>query len=433
MPASSQRTQERPLEVRRLGLITALITSGSAQEQLIFLPLLALAAIGILSPHEYNVAPTKAVLVISVILCAATQVRKLRAGSSILVTAGIYFVFKALLMHFFKRAALSDFVEAYLAYIYLIPLAFMVASHVFNLKVVARVTTVLLFCFLIKYGYSEILGYSTRPGLLAENNYELILLEGLFYLSFPALGARRHQLFFLLAVTVIISGSRSASVALVLLYVVLYVRKTNRRWPLHVMGVVVVAYAVLRVFIDRENGETLDEIDRYRFFQIFLREVHGWPLWKFGTGSFPLTPLSQNSCATLAYYQKLFSQSRPGVCYSVILHAYILRGLFDQGVIGFGLLYLLIWTGLKRSGASRRDRVTIVGIITISAFSVSAFNSEYTTVLLAVTFGLRRVHARLDVHEPPVHREGCRTPSEPDGWSPPSSGQLCLERRNRAG
>ena len=221
--------------------------------------------------------------------------------------------------------------------------------------------------FLAKYGYSVVLGLADRPGVYMENNFELIMLMGLVYLAHPYLGARRHWVFAGLAVTVLLSGSRSAALGLVCVYVFRYVRTSNRTGRSTLAGVAAVGWAVLSLFSARAAQDSGAQLDRLVFFQTFQYEVRNWPLWEFVTGSFPLTPLSPGSCGSLSFYDDLFSKTDPGVCYSVILHSFLMRAVFDHGLLGLVLLYGLLWLGLRRSGVAVRDALALLGLITLSA------------------------------------------------------------------
>jgi len=188
---------------------------------------------------------------------------------------------------------------------------------------------------------------------------------------------------------VLISASRSAALGLVIVYVGLYLRLRNRFWPLHVVGLAGLGAAVVAVFIAR-NPQGLRSLDRFNFLQVFLWETRNWPIWEFVTGSYPLTPLSPGSCSRLASYTNEFSLSNTGACYSVILHSYLMRAAFDQGLLGLALLYVLVWLGLARSGAGRRDILVLLGVLTASGLSVSSFNNVFAVLTLAIAFGLRR-------------------------------------------
>ena len=351
---------------------------------------LGLAVVGVLSAGAWNVLPAESLLegvfILTTAFCVA---RPNRAGRLMLVVALAYVALKTGLMVLRGNSPWLDFIQAYKAYFYLIALAFFVRRRIFSGPRLATVVMVLLSACLVKYGYSQVFGMDSRPGVYFENNYELIMIVGLFYLAWPYLGRRRALMLGVLTLVVLLSGSRSGALALLLLFVVLIVRRSNRFWPLHILGFGVVGVAVMTLFASRDPAG-VQSIDRYNFLQIFLHEVQHWPLWEFLTGSYPITPLSPESCTALSYYDTLFSKTTPGVCYSVILHAYLMRGIFDQGVLGLGLLYVLVWMALRRSRASMRDAVLLLGILTISGTSVSAFNNVFAAIMLAVALGLDR-------------------------------------------
>jgi hypothetical protein len=316
------------------------------------------------------------------------------------VPAGCYVLVKTLLLVLYGSASLPDFLLAYKAYFYLVLLAFFVGKSLFDGPRLGRLATFLVMVFLAKYGYSVVLGLSDRPGVYMENNFELIMLLGLVYLAHPYLGARRHWVFAGLALTVLLSGSRSAALGLVCVYVFRYLRTSNRAWPFHLAGVGVVGWAVLSLFSARAAQDGGAELDRLVFFQTFQYEVRSWPFWEFLTGSFPLTPLSAGSCGSLSFYEALFSKTDPGICYSVILHSFLMRAVFDHGLLGLLLLYGLLWLGLRRSGVAARDALALLSLITLSALSVSAFNSVFVAIVLAVAMGLDRTGTAPDERRP---------------------------------
>lgn len=365
--------------------------SANAGEWVLFGALGVLAVLGLLSPGQFNVAPADSLVELAFLATAGLAARRRGAPMwAIALPSAGYLLLKTLLLVLYGSASLPDFLLAYKAFVYLLLMAFFVGSSLFDGHRLARVTTFLVVVFLAKYGYSVALGLADRPGVYMENNFELIMLLGLVYLAHPYLGALRHWVFAGLAVTVLLSGSRSAALGLVCVYVFLYLRTRSRGWPLHVGGVAVVGWAVLSLFSARAAQDSGVELDRVVFLHTFQYEVRSWPLWEFVTGSFPLTPLSAGSCGSLSFYVPLFSKTDPGVCYSVILHSFLLRAVFDHGLLGLVLLYGLLWLGLRRSAATVRDSLALLGLITLSALSVSAFNSVFAAIVLAVAMGLDR-------------------------------------------
>ncbi|MCZ2846988.1 hypothetical protein [Modestobacter sp. VKM Ac-2978] len=360
-------------------------------ERVLYGVFIVLALLGVLSPGQFNAAPATAILELTFLATALLLARSVERGAvKLLVVGGLYLFVKTLLMVVYSEASIPDYLQAYKAFFYLVVLAFFVGKQVFDGRRLAVFTTFLVAAFLLKYGYSVVLGLSDRPGVFMENNFELILLLGLFYLAYPHLPAWRDLLFLAVAATVLLSGSRSAALGLLCIYVFLYVRTSNRTWPLHIAGVVAVGYGVLALFSARAADDGPVRLDRLNFLDTYLYEVRDWPVWEFVTGSFPLTPLSPGSCGNLSFYSVLFSSTDPGTCYSVILHSFLLRALFDHGLLGLVILYTLFWLALRRSGTPVRDVLALLGLITLSALSVSAFNSVFAAILLAVALGLDR-------------------------------------------
>jgi hypothetical protein len=398
IPRTVPRRTGRAFGIRARALAAASRTdagnsTSSWTERILYGALLALVVLGLAAPGEYhyNLAPAGPLLELVLLGSAALLASRVSKGAwSILVLGALYVFLKTLLLVLYSPASIEDFLQAYKSFFYLIALAFFVGKKVFQGRRLAQFTALLVGAFLLKYGYSVVLGLAARPGIYMENNFELIMLMGLVYLAWPYLGTRRDLVFIGLAATVLLSGSRSAALALLVVYVFLYVRTSNRTWPLHIAGVAAVGYAVFTIFTSRLDGQGLQSIDRLNFLEVFLREVERWPIWEFLTGSLPLTPLSPGGCGSLSFYAPLFSATDPGVCYSVILHSFVLRALFDHGVIGLVLLYTLVWLGLRRSGVQVRDAVALLSLITVSAFSVSAFNNVFTAILLAIAMGLDR-------------------------------------------
>jgi len=377
--------------------------SADAGERVLYGVLGVLAVLGLVSPGQFNVAPADSLVEVAFLATAGLAARRRGAPAwTIAVPAGGYLFLKTLLLLLYGSASLPDFLLAYKSFVYLLLMAFFVGTALFDGHRLARVTTFLVAVFLAKYGYSVALGLADRPGVYMENNFELIMLLGLVYLAHPYLGALRHWVFAGLVVTVLLSGSRSAALGLVCVYVFLYVRARSRTWPFHVAGVALVGWAVLSLFSARAAQDSGVQLDRLVFFQTFQYEVRTWPLWEFVTGSFPLTPLSPGSCGSLSFYSVLFSKTESGVCYSVILHSFLMRAVFDHGLIGLVLLYGLLWWGLRRSGVVVRDALALLLLITLSALSVSAFNSVFAAIVLAVAMGLDRTRPPPDDPGPPA-------------------------------
>jgi len=159
--------------------------------------LLVLGLVGLASPGIYNLLPAESLLEGVFLLAAVLSMARIDvAARSFLLVALLYATVKVALMALGTSGAWLDFVQAYKAYFYLLGLAFFIRKGMFDGRRLARFSCVLVVLFFAKYAYSVVLGgLDARPGIYTENNFELVLLMGLFYLGFPYAGRWRHPLF----------------------------------------------------------------------------------------------------------------------------------------------------------------------------------------------------------------------------------------------
>lgn len=286
------------------------------------------------------------------------------------------------------EAPLEDFLQAYRWVLYLIAFAFAVGKTWGPLKPLIGVYWAVLLMALVKYAATvAVLGFGSRPGLLLENNFELALLSGLMAVLFPHMVKRRWLALSILAVIVVISGSRSGALAFLVLalYSLTQLRTQYKFAPLlaaHLAPLVLLLPAW--IFIERAANST--QLDRLNFLEIFLAETAAWsPLqWLFGTT--PITPLSSGACFQLSYYEMLFASTGDGTCYSVILHAFILRVVFDAGLVGLLIAVGGTWYFLRRAQVQTVLAIALVAIAVTNGLSVSGLNNPY--VALPVLFAI---------------------------------------------
>ncbi len=107
-------------------------------------------------------------------------------------------------------------------------------------------------------------------------------------------------------------------------------------------------------------------------------------------GSAPLTPLSHETCKSLYFYNTLYSYAGDGSCYSVIFHSYFLRVIFDHGLIGLAFLSISLFWFMSSKGFAFRDYLCVLGVIYVSALSVSSFNSVFTILSVILIMITRR-------------------------------------------
>lgn len=287
---------------------------------------------------------------------------------------------------------LRDFLRAYRWLFYVCVLLIAEGKHWGEKGSMVKATWLLLSLATIKGILTRLLlGAEIRPGLIVENNFEIALFCGLSILVFGELASVRHRamLVILVSAATLVSGSRSGIIALLIL--IIYVVSQAKRVSLlarYLLFLLIPLVSLLAhwVFSMRSAGGTT--IDRFNFFNVFLRETSEWtPLqWLFGT--IPITPLSYSGCNSLAYFQALFSTRGDGSCYSVILHAFSLRIVFDAGLFGLVLAFGLIWKSMRSAGVSTAISLSLLAIAFTNGLSVSGPNNPYVIlpILLAILF-----------------------------------------------
>lgn len=300
----------------------------------------------------------------------------------------VYSLFTVLLI---THANLVDFTQAYKSFYYFFLLSFFYNKIIFREKSVVRLFNFLMFVFLSKYGFDRFILGIDRPTVLIENNFELILLVLLYY--FVNIIKKEQSMFntFVMLLICIISGSRSSLIALMIAIIFSLDRKIDFKkiviitlFPLAVLGV----FLVFQARLDASGGSSYEQIDRYRFFLEFIFSTSHWPWWEFFTGSTAITPLSPLSCAHLSFYQPLFSYSGDGRCYSVILHSFLLRVIYDHGIIGFAFLLICLVVFLNKF--TLKHKICIISILLATAMSVSSLNNVYVTLALVFFIGAER-------------------------------------------
>ncbi|AMM33545.1 hypothetical protein SA2016_2880 [Sinomonas atrocyanea] len=320
-----------------------------------------------------------------------------------------------------------DFLQAYRWLLYLI--AFVIALHRSwgPLLPMIKVMWVLISLGLVKTILTiAILGPSQRSGLLTENNFELALYCALAAGLLSRLTGRQ-QVWTLLALGALVmsSGSRSGAVEFGLLIIYAVINVARARVAVRLLLVIVVpviVYFVSDVFAARaESGG----VDRLNFLSVFLGETANWNLLDWLWGTSPITPLSSGGCAAMEYYSSLFSSTGDGTCYSVVLHAFIMRVVYDAGLFGLFLTVFVVLFSLRRSGAGVRVTWTIFAIAFANGFSVSGLNSPYVALPIVLTICISANRGSVESFKPHkgvgLRGEWVRNPERFDGHDSPSS------------
>lgn len=232
-----------------------------------------------------------------------------------------------------------------------------------------------------------------RPTFFTENNFELLLLCLLYFATHVAHGKSKPWHTAALLALSVISGSRSgaalAAVTVLFTFDMSRIRRAST-WALLALGAAGAAGAYY-VFATRSGAGGLEETDRYRFFLNFLRATEGWGTADYLFGADRISPLPEYICDQLVFYGRLFSYSGDGSCYSVILHSFNLRILYDHGVLVTAALCIAIWRIL--GPCSFKQKACVVLLLFMNGMSVSSLNSVYAAlgILLVASAGAMRL------------------------------------------
>lgn len=433
---------------------TLLIYRSKAQPlaaMLLMAAILALGVVGVMSPWHYNILPAVPLLELAVLGVSVLMFPpKSRSAWLFMLAAGGYLVVTLAIALLMSGSHILDYVQAYKAFFYVLLLCSFIGQPLFKPAQVATFFYVLLGLFFIKYAYSRLIGLdawvSIRPGIFTENNFELVLLVLLLYLVLPVIRWRAIS-FITVMLIIFLSGSRSAFLCISAVYFFSIFRVGKgfiKPWLLLLPFLGALAYGIVNDRMDislTSSGEGVAEhpsmpaleggrapaitpdseglaveapltfrsflergasVDRVRFLLYFLDDAEGWQWWNVMLGTQPLTPLSTQTCEALSYWSDMYSFSGDGTCYSVILHSYIIRVLYDHGVLGLVFLVTFAAYALRKSRYSWADTLCVLGVLMASSLSVSAFNSVFA--MLSMMFYLS--YGRGEQIEAPVEASG---------------------------
>lgn len=280
--------------------------------------------------------------------------------------------------------AIRDFFIAYKSIFYLIMLSFFVGKVFFKPESVLIFFRFLLFVFFIKYILWFFLSSTDRPGVFAENNFEIVFILLVSLSVFKVndkVGSLENTILFLV---VMFSGSRSGIVCLFAMYFILYARISGYKAIFSCFFLLVFSLIISFVFFQRLSGGSLESIDRVVFLQSLIMSISDWSILNYLFGNFFLSPLAEEACTRLSFYTSLFSVDNPGICYSVILHAYVLRIFYDFGLLGLIFIFYITFQMIIKSNVKSKIAFAALAVIFLSGLSVSSLNSVYTILGLII-------------------------------------------------
>lgn len=331
---------------------------------------------GIFSYNEYNFLSVNYIFEMSILVIFITGLRKNNYNIFFIALGLIlYLVIRLFINNVYFDIGFKDLIVANKFVLYLIILSLLNTKDIFNVKRFDLFYKILLISLFIKYLLWHVFS-GMRPGIFAENNFELmfLLLVTISYINvFGKLSAKQYILLFLIF---FMSFSRSGIVCLLFFVFILSLKKINIRTICSLILVFIVSCFAVFIFLDRIGAGGIDSIDRFIFFQQFLYSIKDWGYSDYIFGRYILEPLPNAVCSTLSFYETLFSNYSQNICYSVIFHSFILRCIYDFGFSGLILVFYYLYI-LIREHIQTRLSIIALGVIFLNGISVSSINSVY--------------------------------------------------------
>ncbi|MBQ4860855.1 hypothetical protein J8L98_03980 [Pseudoalteromonas sp. MMG013] len=341
---------------------------------------LLLSLVGIVSYSQYNLLPANAIFELLVLVSLLFIGKRMQPSAWALFLLSLGYLLVTLALAKLRAVHPVDYFIAYKTFFYLCILSFFSSKVLFGHAFVRKAWYALLGLFFFKYIVWTVLGAEGRPGLFTENNFEIMFL---LLIGCAVWSIRNHLTLYewmALGGVTFLSGSRSGVICFLAMFVLLYIKEMNWKTILQLGLVGGVGAGVAAIFISRLAGGGIEQIDRVVFFQGFLLGIADWGWWEYLLGSQTLTALPPEVCDRLTYYQSLFSAKDPSICYSVILHTYITRTIFDHGFIGLFFIFFALNYLLKLSHVVTKARLAVLAILFLNGASVSSINSVYAVV-----------------------------------------------------
>jgi hypothetical protein len=338
--------------------------------------------------YRSNLLPVNILLEISFIsLCLFQFLKRISLSDILLFLSMLLFILVSFLIGSLlseKLINFYDFLLIYKSYLYIAMLP-LIPRDLMSTRNLYFIFKILVFGLFFKYIISILLFGISRPSLFYENNFELVLPICLFcvlkYFSVPVSKVFNVMFF----TSVILSLSLSAIGLLVVACFFLY---SGKGFKENLQIVFIYVFLLLFSFtVFSSRIDSFDSIDRVVFFGVFLSEAEGFSTIDWLIGKPVITALQPSSCEFLSFYRSLFSSNDPNICFSVILHSFLLRTLFDHGILGLIFITSMFYYFLIRSLGDKKISALITGLVFLNGLSVSSFNNIYflTAFLLIVS------------------------------------------------
>ncbi len=279
----------------------------------------------------------------------------------------------------FRNANVLDFLLIYKSFVYLFFLTFLVDKKLMPFLITNKFLIIIYGLFLLKYVVAILIAHQDRPILYMENNFELMFVYALYLVRYTVNKEKYLWLLALVGLITILSLSRSSLLmySVLVLYVIYNSFKKTRVFIIP-GAIMVLGVAVYMIFSARSSS--LENVDRYRFMLVWWTQVQDWNLFEWLVGAPRITPLSRGACSYMNYFESLFSKSGDGTCYSVVLHSFLLRVIYDHGILGLAFIIYASYQCLSKSGVPKGAILVFISIVLINGLSVSSFNNLFYAI-----------------------------------------------------
>lgn len=307
------------------------------------------------------------------LLLALTSIKSIPRRYVLFFLIASLYVFYAALMSIFNEDNYIDFLIVFKGFYYIAVLSLVNKNDLFSPKDVHNVLLFFVVIVLIKYIFDKFIYGVYRPQLLTENNIEFMVVAILYaYNSMFYNKSKRIDVIVL--IIMVLSGSKSALLTYIVIFYILNVKsfKNGIVFPF----VVILLFSInLLLFENDSMTNGISNIDRFSFLMTFINELESGTILDFILGKSPITPLSSNGCNDFYFYEFLFSRKEDNSCYSIVFHSFIMRVIFDHGLLG--LLFFIVFYYALFCKYSRKFALCVISTMIINGLSVSSAYSIY--------------------------------------------------------
>lgn len=279
----------------------------------------------------------------------------------------------------YKGANVQDFLLIYKFIIYFFFLTFLTGKELMTFNGTNRVFMIALGLFSTKYLLAIVVKGENRPILFMENNFELMFIYALFLVRYTVTKEKSLMLLAFAGVITILSLSRSSLLMYsVLVLFVFY--DTFKKTRVFIVPGAILVLGVVAYVVFSQRSDSLEDVDRYRFMLVWWSQVKDWNIFEWLFGAPRISRLSSGACSYMNYFKMMFSRSGDGTCYSVVLHSFLLRVIYDHGILGLVFIIYACYQLLVKSGVRKDVSWVFITIVLINGLSVSSFNNLFFAV-----------------------------------------------------